>query len=714
MKNTSTDQPARSHPLESYGDSRNIARIFYWFIALIALGLAIGAVILIAANTPGTAFGVTAIAVGFLPVLASAYFVHRQKFEWAATLLAIILMVLITVLATNSLGIHHISNFAFPVILVIASMVMRKRVMAFLTLFAIGCVAWLVFGELSGAYTPSTLVRSVPGDFFTASVIIILTAAMVRLITESLFQTNTRLQKELGERKQAEEILQLFQYTNDHARDAIQWLNREGGFEYVNEQACRSLGYTREELMRLHLWDIDPIYSKERWDENWENYQGDQQSGSEIVESLHRRKDGSDFPVEMVSNHLWFGDRELHVAIVRDITERKQAEQKIQLRLNELVTVNAVSQVAASQLEIDTLIELTGERLRQISNVDCLFIALCDYQNNVIKFPYYRYHGVIVESAPLSMGQGLTSRVVKDRKPLIIDQDYEQRSEEMGVVREIFPGYPDRRPKTWMGIPLQVGDQVVGALGIENFEREHAFNDDDVRLWETIAANFAVAIQNAQLYTAAQQELVERQKLIEELEVKNAELERFTYTVSHDLKAPLITINGFVGYLEEDATSSNVKRLKDDIQRIRGAVAKMQRLLNELLELSRVGRLVNPPEEVPFEEIVHEALDNVHGLLEERGVTVTLSPNLPAVYGDRQRLIEVLQNLIENATKFMGNQPNPQIEIGQRGEDTERGKPVFFVKIMVLVSRLNTMNASSGSSTSWMQTAREQASGLPL
>jgi PAS domain S-box-containing protein len=178
--------------------------------------------------------------------------------------------------------------------------------------------------------------------------------------------------------------------------------------------------------------------------------------------------------------------------------------------------------------------------------------------------------------------------------------------------------------------------------------------------------------------TDRKQAEAEREKLISELESQNAELERFTYTVSHDLKSPLITITGFVGYLEEDATSGNMERLRGDIQRIQGAVEKMQRLLDELLELSRIGRLMNPPEEVPFEEIVNNALDNVHGQLEERGVAVTLGPNLPSVHGDRQRLVEVLQNLVDNAAKCMGEQSDPHIEIGQQCE--EDGKPVFYVK----------------------------------
>jgi PAS domain S-box-containing protein len=170
----------------------------------------------------------------------------------------------------------------------------------------------------------------------------------------------------------------------------------------------------------------------------------------------------------------------------------------------------------------------------------------------------------------------------------------------------------------------------------------------------------------------------EREALIRELEAKNAELERFTYTVSHDLKSPLVTIKGFLGFLEQDIASGNAGRLRDDIKRINNAVKRMEQLLRELLELSRIGRLINPSEEIRFEELAREGLEIVHGRLEAHGITVHIQPNLPIVYGDRQRLIEVLQNLLDNAAKYMGDQAYPRIEIGQRGE--ENGNPVFYVR----------------------------------
>ena len=104
-----------------------------------------------------------------------------------------------------------------------------------------------------------------------------------------------------------------------------------------------------------------------------------------------------------------------------------------------------------------------------------------------------------------------------------------------------------------------------------------------------------------------------------ELEAKNAELEQFTYTVSHDLKSPLVTIQGFLHLVKEDIRAGHADRLEQDLQRIETATKKMQQLLDELLELSRVGHLVNPPEPVPLDEIVQEAIDRVTGAIVSRG-----------------------------------------------------------------------------------------------
>ena len=169
----------------------------------------------------------------------------------------------------------------------------------------------------------------------------------------------------------------------------------------------------------------------------------------------------------------------------------------------------------------------------------------------------------------------------------------------------------------------------------------------------------------------------ERENLIDALEAKNAELERFTYTVSHDLKSPLVTIRGFLGFLEEDAAIGDLPRMKTDITRIAEATEKMQWLLNDLLELSRIGRLMHPPEVIPFEEIAREALEMVSGHLNAKNVKIKIAADRQLLYGDRQRLREVFENLLDNAVKYLGAQQAPAIIIGVRSAGDEA---VYYVQ----------------------------------
>ncbi|MBK9924185.1 MAG: PAS domain S-box protein [Anaerolineales bacterium] len=226
--------------------------------------------------------------------------------------------------------------------------------------------------------------------------------------------------------------------------------------------------------------------------------------------------------------------------------------------------------------------------------------------------------------------------------------------------------------------------KVIGGMLYDPFQIKVTRNDNKI-LWLEIHiallkkddAIYAIQVISRDI-TKQKQFEQEREKFIADLEAKNAELTQFTYTVSHDLKSPLVTINGYLGYIEQDAASGNMDRLKKDTQRIRDATNKMHTLLTELLGLSRIGRMINAPENVPFDDLVQDAMDIVHGQLEARHITVRSQPNLPIVNGDRQRLTQILQNLIDNAAKYMGDQTDPRIEIGQQGEEGDM--PIFYVK----------------------------------
>jgi len=196
-------------------------------------------------------------------------------------------------------------------------------------------------------------------------------------------------------------------------------------------------------------------------------------------------------------------------------------------------------------------------------------------------------------------------------------------------------------------------------------------------VWNAAENRLAGIYGAVQDVTEAKRAERDREALIRELEAKNAELERFSYTASHDLKSPLVTIRGFLGFLERDARAGNLERFERDLGRIQAATDKMATLLDELLELSRVGRVVNPPESVELGELAAEVVALLAGPIAERKARVRIAEDLPTVWGDRTRLLQVLQNLVENALKFSGERARPLVEIGARHDDDG---PVFFVR----------------------------------
>jgi PAS domain S-box-containing protein len=232
--------------------------------------------------------------------------------------------------------------------------------------------------------------------------------------------------------------------------------------------------------------------------------------------------------------------------------------------------------------------------------------------------------------------------------------------------------------KDYAAVAVWTGEKPIAVICVDNLVSDRSIGEEELEALRLFAGYAGLAIENARLNQALQNELAQRQSFINELESKNAELERFTYTVSHDLKSPLVTITGFVGFLEKDALSGNQERVRSTIGRITTAAQKMQSLLNDLLELSRIGRIMNAPENTPLEEIVRESIERVRGQLEAEQVEIRIQQNLPVVYCDRIRLVEVMQNLIDNATKYSTSGLTPRIEIGSL--ENPQGATVIFVR----------------------------------
>jgi len=171
----------------------------------------------------------------------------------------------------------------------------------------------------------------------------------------------------------------------------------------------------------------------------------------------------------------------------------------------------------------------------------------------------------------------------------------------------------------------------------------------------------------------------EKEALLRTLEYKNEELERFTYTVSHDLKSPLVTINGFIGLLKKDIAENNQKRVDADFNRISDAANIMQTLLDDLLDLSRIGRQDSARVYVAAKSIVEDVLNILSVKIEINNIKIIFDSILPFVNVEQARFKEVYLNLIENAIKYKKNNVETVIEIGMYQSDSNDEK-VFFVK----------------------------------
>lgn len=215
---------------------------------------------------------------------------------------------------------------------------------------------------------------------------------------------------------------------------------------------------------------------------------------------------------------------------------------------------------------------------------------------------------------------------------------------------------------------------------------------------ETQAASLTRAIERLRVETA------QRKQLEKELQNKNAELENFTYTISHDLKSPLITIQAYAGLAQRDLPSDTHELAKKGLRTISDAATKMGHKLEALLELSRAGKAMAKPTTIDMNQLVEDCLSHMAGVLQQ--VEIVVQPHLPEAFGDPHRITGVVQNLVENAIKYMGEQTAPRIELGFRREGREtiyfvsdNGAgiaPDFHEKIFDLFKKLDPRSSGTG------------------
>ena len=206
-------------------------------------------------------------------------------------------------------------------------------------------------------------------------------------------------------------------------------------------------------------------------------------------------------------------------------------------RATELQTVNNISRALVSQLELGSLIKLIGEQMRETFMADIVYLAMHEKESDMLHFPYI--YGEEAESRPF--GNGLTEKIITKKEPLLINHDMDEaydklQAERKGVMMQSF-----------LGVPIIIGKEAIGVISVQSTEEENRFNEYDQRLLSTIAANVAVAIQNAEAYQNLQEALTELKAAQEQLvqQEKLASLGQLTAGIAHEIKNPLNFVNNF-------------------------------------------------------------------------------------------------------------------------------------------------------------------------
>ena len=358
----------------------------------------------------------------------------------------------------------------------------------------------------------------------------------------------------------------------------------------------------------------------------------------------------------------------------QELVERKQTEAALQHSTAQLEILHEIDRSLLAARSLQEIADDALIRVRRLIPCPRASLTFFDMEKREASFLAASFiEPIQLPSTPISFkefGQRVVDKLLQNQ-PWIVNnilEDPEVTELDIRLVNEYGI-------HAWLSVPLLSQGQLIGALNLGRGAGD-SFQEREVDIAQDIADQLAIVIQQTNLYHALEEELAERKKLIQQLEANNAELERFTYTVSHDLRNPLVTIKGFLGMLERDIRENRREHIASDFQRISNAADKMQALLVDLLELSRIGRIINPSSEVNLSELAIEAVDTLDGRIRSKNISVSVSLDLPTVAGDRIRLREVFENLIDNAAKYMGEQEDPLIEIGCRDE----GEKVIFVK----------------------------------
>jgi PAS domain S-box-containing protein len=428
----------------------------------------------------------------------------------------------------------------------------------------------------------------------------------------------------------------------------------------VNDAAVRQYGYSREEFVGKELADIvEDVYG------------GVLEKGLPLeAQQRHRKKDGSVFPADVAARELLFGQRRAALVMATDNGERKWPEKRAAAFSSLARRLTAArTPLDAAHIFMDTAYDLFGW--------DACTFDICPTDKNEVRTILYidtiEGRRVDVSSRYLGTSPGPQMRAALENGARLI-----LRNSPTPLLESVPFGDTERASASLMFAPIRQNAHVIGVLSLQSY-RSEAYTEDDLNTLQDLGDLCGATLERIRVEDEILRLNAELEQRVKErtaqLEAINHELEAFSYSVSHDLRAPLRSIRGFSEVLLERYCEKLDARGQEFLRRSCESSRQMDILIEDLLKLSRVGRSQMQLQPVDLSAVAASIAADLRKADPDRLAEFVIAPGLRAI-GDERLLRIALDNLLGNAWKFTSKQPRTRIEFGFAQDET----PAFFVR----------------------------------
>jgi PAS domain S-box-containing protein len=472
----------------------------------------------------------------------------------------------------------------------------------------------------------------------------------------------TAIVRDITERKRAEEQIKYHARLLRHINDAVIATDDQFRITAWNRAAEKMYGWSSEEVMGRNV--AETLSSRLTDEQRSEAKELLEKYSSSRSERIHSRKNGQ--PVYVEENTIVLNDERYgisgYVSVNRDITERKQAEEQIQLQVKRLKALHTIDIAISSSFDLSLTLGLLLDQVIAQLKADAAAVLSFHSITSTLEYAASRgFRSTAIRETRLRLGEGYAGRSILERRTIRIPNLMETGSELLQAQLIRGEGFVD-----CYFVPLIVKGEVTGVLEI--FHRSVLADDPEwLDFLETLAGQAAIAIANATLFEDLQRANAELEQRVArrtaELNQTNLELEHanrakdeFLATMSHELRTPLNSILGLSETLLEKIRGPLNEKQEQALQVIASSGKHLLGLINDILDVSKVeaGKMDIYPDVVNVREICQSSLNFIKEAAVKKSITVDFQPDpsISTVFADLQRLKQILVNLLSNAVKF--------------------------------------------------------------